>query len=310
MTPSQFGTAKWRYGVLMACSTSFLWGILPILLKLGLKDFSVETVAWFRFAFAFLVLGIWLRLKNKEDFKLRPPFLGILGGIFLAGNYYFMTEGIHLSGPANAAILIQLAPLLLVLIGVFAFGESLAVRQILGLMMAGIGFFLFYRDNLQSSLDASAYAWAGFNVVLAAIAWVAFMVCQKVLSPSYSPQVKNFFVYGIAGLTLLPFVEWAQFTELDVGSAVLLISLGLNTVLAYGALAEAVHCISLTLISVITALNPLITLLGMKLFAYYFPGKLNPVNHSAIGYLGAFMAVAGVVAVVMQKTKNNREAPL
>jgi drug/metabolite transporter (DMT)-like permease len=221
--------------------------------------------------------------------------------VFLAANYYLMTAGIHLSGPSNAAVLIQLAPLVLVLVGVFAFGEGLTRRQFLGIVIAGLGFLLFYKDNLQSASDANNYSWAGINVVLAALAWVAFMICQKILIPRYSPQALNLIVYGVAGLILLPFVEWSGFSHLSLGGFVLLILLGLNTVFAYGALAEAVQRIPLTLISVITALNPLITLMGMKLLSSYFPGNLEPGEPSAMGYWGALLAVTGVVTVVTQK---------
>jgi len=285
----------------MACTTALLWGILPILLKFGLKEFSIETVAWSRFAFAFIVLGVWLHMRGKVEVERKLPWLGVLGGAFLATNYYFMTAGIHLSGPSNAAVLIQLAPLLLVLVGVFAFGEGLTKRQLLGIAIAALGFLLFYKDNLQSSSDANNYSWAGINVVLAAVAWVAFMICQKILIPHHAPQVLNFIAYGVAGLVLLPFVEWAGFSQLSLGGFALLILLGLNTVFAYGALAEAVQRIPLTLISVITALNPLITLMGMKLLSTYFPGNLEPGEPSAMGYWGAFLAVTGVVTVATQK---------
>ena len=307
MTFSNFGTAQWRVGVLMACTTALLWGILPILLKFGLKEFSVETIACSRFMIAFIVLGFWLRIRGIVIVgRKKLPGLGIWGGVFLAGNYYFMTAGIHLSGPSNAAVLIQLAPLLLVLVGVFAFGEGLSKRQLLGIVIAGSGFLLFYKDNLQSSLDASNYSWAGVNLILAAVAWVAFMVCQKILIPHYAPQALNFIVYGVAGVVLLPFVEWTEFSRLNLGGIALLIVLGLNTVFAYGALAEAVQRIPLTLISVITALNPLLTLLGMKLLSSYFPGNLEPAEPTAMGYWGALLAVTGVVTVVTQRAAGKK----
>jgi drug/metabolite transporter (DMT)-like permease len=83
VTLSNFGTAQWRCGVLMACTTSLLWGILPILLKLGLKEFSVETVAWSRFVFAFFVLGVWLRIRGKVEVERKLPWLGVLGGVII-----------------------------------------------------------------------------------------------------------------------------------------------------------------------------------------------------------------------------------
>jgi len=74
--------------------------------------------------------------------------MGILGGGALAANYFGMTQGIDLSGASNAAIIIQVAPLLLVIIGVLFFKEAIRLKQLIGIVISIIGFYLFYLDRL------------------------------------------------------------------------------------------------------------------------------------------------------------------
>ena len=106
----------------MVMVTLSLWGVLPILLKIGLDYYSAGTIAWFRFFFSFTILFSFLFVFRAGCKLLRhPPIIGILGGAALAANYFGMTQGIHLSGASNAAIIIQVAPLLLVIAGVLFF---------------------------------------------------------------------------------------------------------------------------------------------------------------------------------------------
>ena len=74
--------------------------------------------------------------------------------------------------------------------------------------------------------------------------------------------------------------------------------MGLNTLLAYGALAEAVECIPLSLISILITLNPLITLGGMLVLTTFGISLLPEENIRWHGYLGGLIAVSGVVLVV------------
>ena len=50
-------------GILLSAATALLWGVLPIILKISLQDFTTGTIAWFRFSLAFLLLGIILTVK-------------------------------------------------------------------------------------------------------------------------------------------------------------------------------------------------------------------------------------------------------
>lgn len=283
----------------MITVTLSLWGVLPILLKLGLNYYSAGTIAWFRFFFSFLILFVFLTVfRSGSGVLLHPPAMGILGGIALAANYFGMTEGINFSGPSNAAIIIQVAPVLLIVAGVLIFRETLGARQVLGIVMAVVGFYIFYLDRAGNAQDNFQYSTANGWVLFAAVMWVLYMICQKRLSAQYSAQTLNLLVYAVAAVTLIPLVEWHEFSKGGFAGWLLLIVLGVNTLLAYGALAEAVECIPLSLISILITLNPLITLSGMWLLNTLGVETLPMENIRASGYLGGMIAVGGVVLVV------------
>jgi len=286
-------------GLAYAGTTALLWAFLPILMKISLKDFSEGSIVWFRFTFAFGVLFLFLKLKKKQPERiiLSPPGLGVLAGIFLAGNYYYFLKGIETSSPSNAGILIQSAPVLLVIMGVILFKERFNWRQGIGLAVAVVGFILFYRDQSRQ-WGVGVYTEASLYIQVAALLWVGYMVFQKKLSASYEAQQLNLLVYGTAALVLIPATTWADFNNPSFGSWVLLIFLGVNTLLAYGCLTEAVNHIPLWLISVVISLNPFITLVVMHILPMVAPGWVAPEMIGLWGYIGACTAIGGVVMVL------------
>ena len=297
-------------GILLSIVTALLWGVLPIFLKITLQDFHAGTISWFRFLFALLILAAIMQWKAYRPLNIfrKLPWMGVLGGACLSANYYWVTVGVDLSGPSNMAVLIQTASIFLVLAGVYVFHERLALKQTLGMVIAGSGLFLFFYDQQSHIQDVGDYYYADFLIILAGLVWVGYMVSQKFLSRQYGAQSLNLLVYAVATLTLIGGVEWEDFTRAGLTSWLSMIFCGINTLLAYGALAEAVKYIPLALISLIISLNPLITLLGMKFLPAMDFFGLQPDPIGAVGYCGGMVAVAGVLLVVYrgEKPRENR----
>jgi RarD protein len=286
-------------GLTYAAITALLWGFLPILMKIALQEFSGGSIVWFRFTFAFIVLFLFLKFRKKkpESIIYSPPGFGILAGIFLAGNYFYFLKGVETSSPSNAGILIQIAPVLLVFLGVVLFKERFNWRQGIGLAIAVVGFVLFYRDqNLQ--WGSEAYTETSVYMVAAAVLWAGYMVFQKKLSVAYEAHYLNLLVYGTAALVLIPVAIWTDFNNSNFGSWALMVFLGVNTLLAYGCLAEAVNHIPLWLISVVITLNPFLTLIVMHILPIVAPGWVAPEMIGLWGYIGACTAICGVVMVI------------
>jgi drug/metabolite transporter (DMT)-like permease len=296
-------------GIFFSITTALLWGVLPIFLKICLLGFHAGTISWFRFFFAFLILFIILQWKAHEPLVIlrKPPWMGILGGACLSANYYWVTVGVDLSGPSNMAVLIQTASVFLVLAGVYVFRERLTLRQTLGMLVAGSGLFLFFHDQQSRIQNTGDYYYADFLIVLAGMVWVGYMVSQKFLSRQYGAQSLNLLVYAVAVFTLIGGVDWTNFISAGLTAWLSLIFCGINTLLAYAALAEAVKYIPLALISVIISLNPLITLLGMKILPEMGFAGLQPDPIGLLGYWGGVIAVTGVVLVVYRQPEAEQE---
>jgi drug/metabolite transporter (DMT)-like permease len=287
-------------GILFSVVTALLWGVLPIILKISLQGFTIGTIAWFRFSLAFLLLGIFLQFKGSFPLSIlrKPPWMGIFGGLCLTANYYWVTLGVEISGPSNMAVLIQTASVFLVLAGVFVFRERLNFRQTFGMFVVATGLALFFFDQQSRVAMSSEYYFADFLIIMSAIVWVGYMISQKFLSREYGAQSLNFLVYTVATVMLVGTVEWFEFATAGLNAWWALIFCGVNTLIAYGALAEAVKYIPLALISVIISLNPLITLIGMKILPAIGFANLQPDPVGMVGYFGGAIAVNGVVLVV------------
>jgi len=289
-------------GILLSIATALLWGVLPIILKISLQGFTAGTIAWFRFTSAFIILGIFLSFQGHRPLNIlkKPPWMGIFGGVCLTANYFWVTIGVDISGPSNMAVLIQTATVFLVLAGVFVFGERLTLRQILGMFIVAAGLVIFFLDQKSRISMNREYFFSDFLIIMAAIVWVGYMISQKFLSQNYGAQSLNFLVYAISTIVLLGTVEWSEFISAGLNAWVALACCGINTLLAYGALAEAVKYIPLSLISVIISLNPLLTLLGMKILPATGFANLQPDLVGVLGYLGGAIAVVGVTLVVFR----------
>jgi len=286
-------------GLTYAATTALLWGFLPILMKIALQEFSAGSIVWFRFTFAFGVLFLILKFQKQQpgSIIMSPPGFGILAGILLAANYFYFLKGVDSSSPSNAGILIQIAPVMLVILGVVLFKERFHWRQGVGLAIAVVGFVFFYRDQSRQ-WGSEAYTETSVYMVAAAVLWAVYMACQKKLSVTFKAQNLNLLVYGIAALVLIPTAVWSDFNNPHFGSWVLMIFLGVNTLLAYGCLAEAVNYIPLWLISVVVTLNPFITLIAMQVLSVVSPGWVEPEVIGLWGYIGASIAIFGVVTVI------------
>ena len=287
-------------GILFSVVTALLWGVLPIILKISLQGFTIGTIAWFRFSLAFLLLGIFLQFKGNRPLSIlrKPPWMGVFGGLCLTANYYWVTLGVEISGPSNMAVLIQTASVFLVLTGVFVFRERFTTRQVFGMFVVVAGLSLFFFDQQSRVVMSSEYYFADFLIIMSAIVWVGYMISQKFLSREYGAQSINFLVYTVATLMLVGTVEWLEFASAGFNAWWALIFCGVNTLIAYGALAEAVKYIPLALISVIISLNPLITLIGMEILPAIGFANLQPDPIGMVGYFGGAIAVTGVVLVV------------
>src|SRR5512134_3716769 len=147
-------TGRSRLGFALAATTMLLWGMLPHALKLALRSLDATTITWFRFGVASLVLGAWLAsrggLPRFAGFGRTSWGLLAVAVLGLAANFLAFLVGLDLTTPANAQVLIQLAPMLLGLGSLAVFGERYERLQWLGLAVLVLGLLVFFASQLRA----------------------------------------------------------------------------------------------------------------------------------------------------------------
>ena len=308
--------SQFTIGVCFAITTGLCWAVLAIILKYALRFTSPGTIVWFRMLCAFTAMLTYYVVRKPQVLKkifTQAPSALTLAALFLALNYFGYLNGLSFTSASNAQIVTQLGPLLLALIGVFYFKESMILAQWIGVAMAIIGFTLFDWDQAvlaQTHLSRTglhAYLTGTAWIVGGGIAWALFAAIQKNIiggpHKRLNPQEANLFIYMICALVLIPLARFHELSPFRPGALTpwqwfILVALGLNTVVAYGSFAEAMNRIPASYVSLIITINPLVTILLVTLIGALGLHFISPEPIHWRGYLGATLVVAGVATTV------------
>ncbi len=296
--------------MLYAGTTALFWGFLAIFIKVSLNDVGPVIVVWFRFTVAFIFLASYFSIKDRSKLSIfkKPPILLIIAALSITLNYLGFAKGINLTSPSNAQVFIQIGPISLAIIGILFFKERLSLRQFFGFIVAGSGLSLFYRDQLKNILvGEELYITGVIWVIISALAWTTYAALQKKLVQKFHAQQLNLVIFGLPSLILIPFIDFSGFQQYTPGLWALLIFLGINTIVAYGCLAEAFKYIEANKISVIITLNPIITFITMAILGSMQVSWIRPEMITIYGIIGAALVISGAIMVVIPKKKYLRK---
>ncbi|KAB8331108.1 DMT family transporter [Scytonema tolypothrichoides VB-61278] len=301
-------SGRWRLGLALSLVAVFLWGILPIALAVTLQVLDVYTIVWFRFLISFVLLAIYLGWQRKLPTLLRLRStswvlltIAILG---LAANYILFTQGLALTAPANAEVIIQIAPLLMGFGGLFLFRERYTLLQWCGVGVLVIGFTLFFHEQLKNLVTAHGQYLLGSGlVVLGAVTWTFYALAQKQLLQSLSSFSIMLILYAGCALLFTPFANPKAIFQLNLFHLSVLLFCAFNTLIAYGAFAESLEHWEASRVSAVLALTPIVTLISVWLVSVIMPTLILPENISFLGVIGAVLVVAGSVTIALGKTR-------
>ncbi|MDB9372270.1 DMT family transporter [Nodularia sphaerocarpa] len=299
-------SGRWRLGLALSLLTVFLWGILPIALAINLQVLDVYTIIWFRFLMSFALLAAFLgvrgKLPNSQQLRSSSGQLLAIATLFLALNYFLFMQGLALTSPANAEVLIQLAPLLLSFGGLAIFQERYTLRQWIGVSILTSGYIVFFGEQLRNLITAqSTYVFGSALIVLGAAAWAIYALSQKQLLQSLSSAHIMLIIYGGCALLFTPFAKPQAILTLNSFHLVTLLFCAFNTLIAYGAFAESLEHWEASRVSAVLALAPIITLASVALVSVFLPSLIPTEHLTLIGILGAFLVVAGSVSITLGK---------
>jgi drug/metabolite transporter (DMT)-like permease len=206
--------------------------------------------------------------------------------------------GLDYTTPANAQLLIQAAPLLMALGGIWVFGERYNAAQWLGLLAVVAGLGLFFADQLAAAAGADSRYLAGSGLVLlGALVWAGYALIQKQLLNHWSSTQVLAAIYLLATALLWPLAQPASLLALDGVHVAALLYCALNTLCAYGAFAEALAHWEASRVSVILATTPLLTVATVEAVHALAPALVAPERIALVGWSGALLVVAGSAAI-------------
>ncbi len=293
-------SGRWRLGLALSLNTAILWGILPIALKVLLESLDAYTITWFRYLVAALMLSAFVLRKKRRWEKLTMKnsvmFLLIAASVALSLNYITYLIGLNYLSPGTATVVIQLAPVFLLIGSLTIFKERFSALQWGGFGLLLCGMLLFFNDRLQELVSQfSSYTAGVMLIVVSAVFWAIYALSQKQLLRTFPSDAIMLCVYSAGALIFFPLAEPSSLTQLNTGHFVLLLFCAVNTLLAYGSFAEALNHWEASRISMVLATIPLITLAGVKISSLVFPYHVTPENLNVLSITGAFLVVAGSV---------------
>ncbi|WP_434779439.1 DMT family transporter [Neisseria sp. Ec49-e6-T10] len=295
-------TAKSAYiGFWLAIVTAVMWGVVPIAIKRVLPVMDPFTLSWYRFMIS--AIGLFLILKSKHQmpdmqlFKNQKFLIALaVATVGLGGNFLFFSSALQYLTPTVSQVIGQISVVLLMLFSTFVFKESLQRSQIIGMVILISGLLLFFnRQLIEIFTRLTDYSFGVFLGVCGSTIWVAYGLMQKILLRKLKSQQILWLLYCLCTLFLLPIASPAQILNLSWGQLLLLLFCGVNTLIAYGALAEAMNRWKVAQVSAIVTLTPLFTLLFSDIFALLWPNTFDFPALNFLGYLGALVVVAGAM---------------
>jgi drug/metabolite transporter (DMT)-like permease len=282
----------------MSLTTAVLWGLLPIALKVTLTGMDAVTITWWRFAFSMAGLGAFLLWRGEMPRLASAGRAGwlllTLALVTLLANYVLYLVALDHSTPSVLQVVIQLAPLLLLLGGVFVFKEHFAPLQWLGFAILGAGLLLFFNRRLPELLrPTEGLGLAVFLTLVASVAWAVYGLAQKQLLGRWSSRQVLWMLYAGATAALLPFSAPLLVLGLDGLQLGMLAFCCLNTLVAYGAFGEALHHWDVSRVSAVLSTAPLVTVSAMWAVERAGLGLVPPEGLNALSVAGALAVVAG-----------------
>ena len=287
-----------RLAFALALLAALLWGLLPLALWLLTPVLDAFTITWCRFLFAAVIVGALLGRSGAlpRPWRLAAPLPALLLAaiIGVTVNYVLFVVGVSYTSPAVAQVVTQLASLFLLFGGIVVFGERFGRLQWSGFAILLVGLVLFFNNRLPLLFGVRARE--GFGVLLlliGALTWACYGLAQKRLLRELSSPQTLWLLYIGGALVLTPLVHPAKLQSLSHAQAWALVFCCFNTLIAYGAYAEAMKLGEVARVSATVTISPLFTLLGGILAPTWLPAYAPTDAPGALTVLGACAVVAG-----------------
>ncbi len=166
------------------------------------------------------LFGLSYSLFIQEKIK-KPDLLlfGICGFFGVAVNQLLFFEGLNLTTPINAAIIMTSTPILVILLSTFILNESITLRKILGIFLGLFGAVILILNGGDFTTNTN-YMQGNFFILMNATSYAFYLVLIKPLMLKYHPITVMTLVFSFGLIFVFPFgleelfiIEWEIMPE-------------------------------------------------------------------------------------------------
>ena len=179
-------------------------------------------------------------------------------------------EGLNLTTPINAAIVMTISPILVILLSFLIIKEAITFRKSLGILLGLMGASMLILNG--SGIDFPYNHQTGnFFIFINASSYALYLVLVKPMMEKYHPITVMFYVFGFGLLYVLPFgftnlvnVDWGAIPNTIYLEIVFVVVF--TTFIAYLLNSIALKKLSPTIVSIYIYLQPILA----SLFAIFW----------------------------------------
>jgi len=270
------------------------------------------TITFYRLAGGGLLLFFWLLSRkhkpSKIKFSLRVVSLLFIAILSICGNYLYWLKGLELTSPATSQVVIQVAPMLLILGSVLIFKEPFSKKQFIGTLIFIVGLLLFFNQRLAGLLsEFSGYNLGVFYVLFSSLLWAIYALAQKSLLKDFQAIELIFIIVSVGACLYIPFATPSKIMELNSLQLSMLLFGAVNTAVAYGCFTEAMRHWEVSRVSAIVATVPILTLALSFLQYRFFPSILPEESFNILSIAGAIVVVVGSAITALSKNPSKTD---
>jgi drug/metabolite transporter (DMT)-like permease len=238
--------------------------------------------------FFFLLL---LRRDGLGNVKTNLRNLSLLTVFGLSANYFFYHQGLTYTTASAAQVLESVAPVLVLFLALAMKEEGINPKKASGVFLTALGsLVIFYSHSPSPKL-----VFGDALELLAALTWGYFIVQGSRVLRSSTASASLTFLFGFSSLLFLP-LSLATPLTLTPNALGIAIAMGfIHTFLAYLLYLEGIKRTNPTSAGVVFALSPILTVI--------LESRVLGVEAAMPFYLGAAIAIAGIITVIKQQQK-------
>ena len=225
---------------------------------IGPSGFILLRVIGGSFLF-FLTYIFFIKEKVNSPDIVRLIFCGLFG---VAINQLFFFEGLNLTTPINAAIIMTVSPILVIIFSAIIIKEKITIRKIFGIFLGLTGAATLILKSGAISLN-NDYFIGNFLVFVNATSYSIYLVIVKGLMTKYNPITVMFYVFSFGLIFVFPFgISELSNVSLEIFTLEIFLKVGFvvicTTFLAYLFNAFALKSLNPSVVSIYIYLQPVL----------------------------------------------------